>query len=100
MANPTLTHPTHGDQETAPAVAETAPSEAGGRLIRAKPRLLVVDDVADNRSVLARRFERRNFDVVEAEGGARALELIGAGPFDAVLLDVMMPDVGGLDVLR
>jgi diguanylate cyclase (GGDEF)-like protein len=100
MANPTLTHPTDDDLEIAPTVAAAGSGEGSGRLIQAKPRLLVVDDVADNRSVLARRFERRDFDVVEAEGGARALELIEAGGFDAVLLDVMMPDVGGLDVLR
>ena len=50
--------------------------EATSPLIRSNPRLLVVDDVADNRAVLARRFQRRNFEIVEAEGGIEALELI------------------------
>ena len=64
------------------------------------PRILIVDDVADNREVLARRFARRGYQIVEADGGARALELIEAGEFDLVLLDVMMPEIDGLEVLR
>jgi diguanylate cyclase (GGDEF)-like protein len=74
--------------------------EATPPQIRSNPRLLVVDDVADNRAVLARRFQRRNFEIVEAEGGIKALELIDSGSYDAVLLDVMMPDLSGLEVLR
>ena len=68
--------------------------------VRAKPRMLVVDDIADNRNILARRFQKRNFEIVEADCGMAALELIAAGSFDAVLLDVMMPDMSGLEVLR
>jgi diguanylate cyclase (GGDEF)-like protein len=67
---------------------------------RAKPRLLVVDDIADNRNILARRFQKRNFEIVEADCGMTALELIAANSFDAILLDVMMPDMSGLEVLR
>jgi diguanylate cyclase (GGDEF)-like protein len=63
-------------------------------------RILVVDDIEDNRSLLARRFRKRNYEVVEADGGLKALDLIALDPFDVVLLDVMMPDVSGLDVLR
>jgi len=66
----------------------------------AKPRLLVVDDIADNRNILARRFQKRNFEIVEADCGMTALELIAAGSFDTILLDVMMPDMSGLEVLR
>jgi DNA-binding response OmpR family regulator len=67
---------------------------------RSKPRLLVVDDNIDNRIILARLFQRRNFDVVEVDCGMRALELIAAGSFDTFLLDIRMPDMSGLDVLR
>jgi diguanylate cyclase (GGDEF)-like protein len=67
---------------------------------RAKPRLLVVDDIADNRNILSRRFQKRNFEIVEADCGMTALELIAAGSFDTILLDVMMPDMSGLEVLR
>jgi signal transduction histidine kinase len=63
-------------------------------------RILIVDDVADNRIILRRRFERRGYEIAEAESGKGCLDAIEAGPFDVVLLDVMMPDMNGLDVLR
>jgi signal transduction histidine kinase len=59
-----------------------------------------VDDVFDNRAVLGRRFERRGYQVIEADCGERALALLAAEPFDVVLLDVMMPDLDGREVLR
>lgn len=62
-------------------------------------RLLIVDDVKDNRTVLGRRFARRGFEIVEADGGRCALDLIGQQSFDAVLLDIMMPEVDGIEVL-
>src|SRR3712207_9452754 len=77
--------------------------EAGDQTVSrpaSAPRILIVDDVADNRAVLARRFQRRGFDITEADGGQRALELIRQQAFDAVLLDVMMPDIDGTEVLK
>ena len=44
------------------------------------PRLLVVDDIADNRIILSRRLVRRGFEVVEADGGRAALEPIAQQP--------------------
>jgi signal transduction histidine kinase len=76
--------------------SETATAENG----QAPARLLIVDDVADNRTILARRFQRRGFEIVEAEGGLKALELIAEQSFDIVLLDWMMPDIEGPEVLR
>lgn len=66
----------------------------------ATPRLLVVDDGEDNRTILRRRFTRLGYEVMEAEDGAKALKLIAAYPFDLVLLDIMMPGIDGLEVLR
>lgn len=63
-------------------------------------RLLVVDDIADNRIILSRRLIRRGFEVVEADGGRAALELIAQQPFDLVLLDITMPDLDGISVLK
>ena len=80
--------------------APVDPGVGGAIQARAKPRLLVVDDIADNRNILARRFQKRNFEIVEADCGMTALELIAANSFDAILLDVMMPDMSGLEVLR
>jgi diguanylate cyclase (GGDEF)-like protein len=66
----------------------------------ARPRLLVVDDISDNRSILKRRFESRGFDVTEAESGFAAIELIENDAFDLVLLDVMMPGIDGIETLK
>jgi diguanylate cyclase (GGDEF)-like protein len=63
-------------------------------------RLLIVDDIADNRAVLSRRFVKRGFEIVEADCGAEALRLVQKQSFDVVLLDVMMPDMDGIEVLR
>jgi diguanylate cyclase (GGDEF)-like protein len=66
----------------------------------AQPRLLIVDDISDNRSILKRRFERRGFDVTEAESGLIAIDMIENNPFDLVLLDVMMPGIDGMETLK
>jgi len=65
-----------------------------------KPRLLIVDDIADNRAVLARRLGRQGFLIVEAESGEHALDLIDGSHFDLILLDVMMPGLDGVEVLK
>jgi PleD family two-component response regulator len=62
-------------------------------------RLLIVDDVEDNRIVLSRRFLRRGFEIAEANSGRTALEMIARENFDVILLDVMMPDIDGLETL-
>jgi DNA-binding response OmpR family regulator len=64
------------------------------------PRLLIVDDVEENRDLLKRRFGRLGYDTEEACDGETALRMIDAGDFDCVLLDVMMPGIDGLEVLR
>jgi diguanylate cyclase (GGDEF)-like protein len=80
------------------ASAESASVIAGNAQVR--PRLLIVDDISDNRALLTRRFERRGFDVTEAESGLAALELIEKETFDLVLLDVMMPGIDGMETLK
>jgi len=65
-----------------------------------RPRLLIVDDISDNRTILTRRFQRRGFDGVEAECGLTAIELIDKESFDLVLLDVMMPGMDGIETLK
>ena len=81
------------------AVLGTRKSGADGSQFPAG-KLLIVDDVADNRAVLTRRFERRGFEIVEAECGSDAVRLIEEHTFDCVLLDVMMPGMDGTEVLR
>lgn len=62
--------------------------------------LLVVDDDADNREVLSRRLERQGHQTVTAANGPDALALLGGQGFDLVLLDLMMPEMDGFEVLR
>jgi CheY-like chemotaxis protein len=62
--------------------------------------LLVVDDYDPNRDALSRRLRRCGFEVDEAGGGREALGLVGERRYDLILLDVMMPDVDGFEVLR
>jgi two-component system, cell cycle response regulator len=61
--------------------------------------VLVVDDDAINRMVLARGLERDGHRVTMAENGLEALDLLHAEPFDVVLLDVLMPELDGYDTL-
>ncbi|MCC6128333.1 MAG: response regulator [Acidobacteria bacterium] len=67
---------------------------------RPSAHLLVVDDVEMNRDMLSRRLRSRGYTVSLADSGYAALERIAEGGLDAVLLDVMMPGLTGLDVLR
>jgi sigma-B regulation protein RsbU (phosphoserine phosphatase) len=62
--------------------------------------VLVVDDNEMNRDMLARRLQRKGYGVAVAHDGGRALELIRDHRFDLVLLDVMMPGLNGLEVLK
>src|SRR5215813_2868462 len=63
-------------------------------------RILVVDDNAANRDILARRLTREGHRVATAASGPEALELAAADGFDLVLLDLIMPDMSGFEVLR
>jgi signal transduction histidine kinase len=62
--------------------------------------LLIVDDEELNREGLARRLRRHGYEVTAASSGREALELLGEHRFDLVLLDIMMPGMNGLEVLK
>jgi len=63
-------------------------------------RILVVDDMEANRELLSRRLGRDGHAVSVAADGHSALEQTGRSEFDLILLDLMMPDINGYDVLR
>lgn len=62
--------------------------------------VLVVDDMAANRSVLCRQLELHKYGVVSVGSGEAALELLTRTRPDIVLLDYMMPNMNGIEVLR
>jgi len=62
--------------------------------------VLVVDDAEANRDVLSRQLARQGYAVATAENGRQALERLRAENFELVLLDIMMPEMDGYEVLR
>jgi len=64
------------------------------------PRVLVVDDDPQLREALTRALELDGYQVTTASNGAKALDSLSNGRPDVMVLDVMMPYVGGLDVCR
>jgi serine/threonine protein kinase len=63
-------------------------------------RLLVVDDNEGNRDMLSRRLSKSGFTVESVSNGPDALERVERGELDLILLDVMMPGMSGLEVLK
>jgi class 3 adenylate cyclase/CheY-like chemotaxis protein len=61
--------------------------------------ILVVDDIEANRDLLSRRLTHDGHRVVSVAGGLQALQALADDEFDLVLLDLMMPDINGFDVL-
>ena len=64
------------------------------------PRVLVVDDDPQLREALSRALQLDGYDVSTASNGVKALDAISTDRPDVMVLDVMMPYVGGLDVCR
>ena len=68
--------------------------------VEAPARVLVVDDNELNRDLLSRRVRRLGHEVEMAVDGRDALARVAAEPFDLVLLDIMMPELNGYEVLE
>ncbi len=64
------------------------------------PRILIVDDDPEVRSVFRRILERDGHSITEAENGKRGSELYQAGDFDLVLMDLVMPEQEGLESIQ
>lgn len=62
-------------------------------------RILIVDDNVSNREFLIRRLSREGHQPLEADSGRRALQILAVEEIDLILLDLMMPDMNGLEVL-
>lgn len=65
-----------------------------------KARIYVVDDVLDNHVLLTRGLERAGFETVAFDNGVEAIARISSDPPDLLLLDWMMPNLSGMEVLH
>lgn len=63
-------------------------------------KILIVDDSSFQRKFLRKALNDGGFATVEAGNGAEALEIAGAQPLDAILTDLIMPDMRGLALLE
>ena len=66
----------------------------------ANGHILIVDDEASLRQTLARILQRAGFEVTTAASGKEGLSLLSQQSFDLVYLDIRMPDMNGLDMLK
>ncbi|MEQ9394605.1 adenylate/guanylate cyclase domain-containing protein [Haliea sp.] len=77
------------------------PPPPARRTMAAEPGfILAVDDLQENRELVARYLSRSGHLVVTAASGAEALQALATTDVDVVLLDLMMPDMDGREVLR
>lgn len=63
-------------------------------------RLLLVDDEVSYAAVLTKRMAKRNISVTSASSGAEAIQILRNHTFDAVVLDLKMEDMDGIEVLK
>lgn len=86
-------HSYENDEQEAPPATQPTPKTDN------QCRILLVDDEPVNRQVLNNHLSLQNYELIEASGGQEALQAIEKnGPFDLVLLDIMMPQVSGYEV--
>src|SRR6266404_9601049 len=64
------------------------------------PQIMVVDDDQDTVAILARHLQREGFVPIEASSGAQCLKLVQENEVDVILLDLMMPDMDGFQVVK
>ena len=65
-----------------------------------RDKILVVDDNETNRDLLSRQVEAQGYQAVTAANGQQAMEMIATGVYDLILLDIMMPEINGYQVLQ
>ncbi len=85
--------------QEAVSVIRPLTADAGVTALGAHGRILVVDDNETNRDMLLRRLTREGYAVDTAENGRQALARLAAEAFDLVLLDILMPEINGFEVL-
>lgn len=84
---------------TRTVLSKIQPGTGAGRE-ESEGRLLVVDDNANNRDLLSRQLARQGYIVHTASDGEEALKLLESKTIDLVLLDVIMPNLDGVETLK
>jgi NDP-sugar pyrophosphorylase family protein/CheY-like chemotaxis protein len=93
--------PAQNQSQSAPSVApEAPPSESTPTIVSTPHRILFVDDLPDTREIFRLALESRGLAVRLAESGSAALEAVRDEVFDAIILDMMMPEMDGLQTLQ
>jgi CheY-like chemotaxis protein len=64
------------------------------------PKVLLVEDNAENRDALSRRLQRRGYDVILATDGREGVAMVHAEAPDLILLDIRVPEMDGWEVAR
>jgi CheY-like chemotaxis protein len=64
------------------------------------PRVLVVDDFADNREMFAEYLELSGFSVLQAENGREAIDLARSSAPDVIVMDLSLPEISGWEATR
>ncbi len=62
--------------------------------------ILIVDDNPTNRDLLSRQVKAQGYQVATASDGKQAIEIIQTGAYDLILLDIIMPEINGYEVLK
>ncbi len=92
--------PAPHDAHDTGAQREAPLARANPRPRPATPKVLVVDDEDDIRTLLARLLSQNGYEVIEASRGIEALERVRDRLPDVILLDAMLPEVHGFDICR
>jgi DNA-binding response OmpR family regulator len=64
------------------------------------PQIMVVDDDEDTVTILAHHLRREGFVPIQANSGAQCLKLVHENEVDVILLDLMMPEMDGFEVVK
>ncbi|MCB2094581.1 MAG: response regulator [Rhodobacteraceae bacterium] len=83
-----------------PFIEVAEPPARGVESVYGRLRALVVDDIATNRFIVKQHLRALRIDLAEADSGQEALEWLRAERFDLVLLDMNMPNLGGVETFR
>src|SRR5947207_11903306 len=87
--------PEEAPPNSAVAAANPAPSvDLTGK------RILVADDEANIRALLRDLLEEQGFEIAEAETGAQVIKALADGNYDLIMMDIKMPEMDGMAVLR